>query len=163
MLAEVSALEHPHADSKKRRRETTELLSWRGLLLICHVFDQPLSPGTTCFGGVPHGCPTPTARIARMKAAIQFMQMIPIQVPDDHQFSLPIHQVPQPPPNEVLPIHEAIQIKAAEYWLKLEEADQALKELEKLQSRSWKCGGALRTRIAAFGVLGGRDEMNVQA
>jgi hypothetical protein len=98
-----------------------------------------------------------------MKTANQFMQTIPIHVPGDHQFALPIHQAPPRPPNEALPINDALQIKAAEYWLKLGEADQALKELEALPSRSWKCGWALRTRIAAMGALRGRDERAVQA
>ena len=62
-----------------------------------------------------------------------------------------------------LTIQDALQIKAAEYWLKLGEADQALRELEALPSRSWKCGWALKTRIAAMGVSRGRDEMHVQA
>jgi hypothetical protein len=62
-----------------------------------------------------------------------------------------------------LTIQDALQIKAAEYWLKLGEADQALKELEKLPSRVWTSGWALKTRIAAMGVLRGRDELNVQA
>jgi hypothetical protein len=64
---------------------------------------------------------------------------------------------------KTVPIQDSLQIKTAEYWLKLGEADQALKELEALPSRSWKCGWALRTRIAALGVLRGQDELNVQA
>jgi hypothetical protein len=81
-------------------------------------------------------------------------------LPDD-QFTL--HQVPQPPPNEVLPIHDALQIQAAEYWLKLGEADLALKELEALPTRIWRCSWAIKTRIAAIGMLRERDEMTVQA
>ena len=87
----------------------------------------------------------------------QFVQAIPIHVPEDHQFTIPIHQVQQRPPNEVLPTIDAIQIKAAEYWLKFGEADQALRELEALASRSWKCGWALKTRIAAIGMLRERN------
>jgi hypothetical protein len=98
-----------------------------------------------------------------MKTANQFMQTVPIQVPGDHQFAVPIHQAPQRPPKEVLPINDAIQIKAAEYWLKLGEANQALRELEALPSRSWTHGWALKTRIAALRVLRGRDEMTTQA
>jgi hypothetical protein len=98
-----------------------------------------------------------------MKTTNQFMQTIPIQVPGDHQFPLPVHQVPQPPPDNPLPINDALQIKAAEYWLKLGEADEALRELEALPSRSWRCGWALKTRIAAMGALKGRDAMTAQA
>ena len=93
------------------------------------------------------------------------MQSVEILAPED-QFipgvaqsvkakSLTIQEAP--------PLKNSLQIKAAEYWLKLGEADQALRELEALPSRSWKNGWALKTRIAAFGVLRGRDEMSVQA
>jgi hypothetical protein len=98
-----------------------------------------------------------------MKTANQFMQTIPIQVPRDHQFTLAIHQVPQPPPDNPLSINEALQIKTAEYWLKLGEADQALRELEAPPSKSWKCGWALKIRIAAIGALRARNEMSAQA
>ena len=81
------------------------------------------------------------------------MQAVPIEVPDN-QFTHQVHQVHQRPPND------AIQIKAAEYSLKLGEADQALRELEALPSSSWKCGWALKTRIAAIVVLRERDELN---
>jgi thioredoxin-like negative regulator of GroEL len=91
-----------------------------------------------------------------VKLKKQFVQLVQIQVPED-QFTLQVHQVPQRRPNEVLPTNHAIQIKAAEYWLKLGDADQALKELEALPSRIWKCGWALKTRIAAIGVLRQRN------
>ena len=100
-----------------------------------------------------------------MKIENQFMQPAPIQVPD-HQFTLPVHQAkpgPGPGPDNPLPINDAIRIKAAEYWLKLGEADLALKELEALPTKIWKCGWALKTRIAAIGVLRERDELTVWA
>src|ERR1017187_6321795 len=78
-----------------------------------------------------------------MKTANQFMQ-VQIQVPED-QFTAQAHRSTQLPH---LPINDALQIKAAEYWLKLGEADQALKELEALPTRTWKCGWAIKTRIA---------------
>ena len=96
--------------------------------------------------------------IPRMKLKKQFMQPDLIKVPAVHQFGLQVHQGPQRPPHP-LPINDALQIKAAEYWLKLGEADQALKELEVLPSRSWKCGWALKIRIAAIGMLRERDEV----
>jgi hypothetical protein len=64
---------------------------------------------------------------------------------------------------KTLPIQDSLQIKAAEYWLKLGEADQALKELEKLPSRIWTHRWALKTRITALGALRGRDEVTAQA
>ena len=62
-----------------------------------------------------------------------------------------------------LPMQDSLQIKAAEYWLKLGEADQALRELEALPSRIWNHRWVLKTRIAAMGALRERGEMNVQA
>jgi hypothetical protein len=62
-----------------------------------------------------------------------------------------------------LPIQDSLQIKSAEFWLKLGEADQALRELKALPSRIWTHRWALKTRIAAIGALRERDEMKVQA
>ena len=64
---------------------------------------------------------------------------------------------------KTLPIQDSLQIKAAEYWLKLGEADQALKELENLPSKVWTTGWALKTRIVAIGMLRGRGEITVKA
>ena len=99
------------------------------------------------------------AKIARMKTANQFMQPIPIQVPGHYQFSLPIHQVPQPPPGNPLPINDALHIKATEYWLRLGEADEALRELEKLPGTTWESPAAVKIRVAALGMLGPRNEI----
>ena len=69
-------------------------------------------------------------------------------------------QVPVPDNAQVqLPINDAIKIKAAEYWLKLGEADLALRELENLPTKIWECSWALRTRIAAMGVLRERSQV----
>jgi len=67
------------------------------------------------------------------------------------------------PIEEALPVEHSLQIKAAEYWLKLGEADLALKELEKLPTRIWQSGWALKTRIAAMRVMRERDERKIQA
>jgi hypothetical protein len=67
------------------------------------------------------------------------------------------------PMKEDLSLNASLQIQAAEYWLKLGEADQALRELEALPSRVWNHGWALKARIAAMGVLRGRDEIMGQA
>jgi hypothetical protein len=96
-----------------------------------------------------------------MKTANEFIQPAPMKVPED-RFTAQARQVPQRPPHERLPINDALQIKAAEYWLKLGEADQALKVLEALPSRSWRCSWALKTRIAAMGALRERSEVTVQ-
>ena len=87
--------------------------------LNCHFFDP--HPPPPPFSPLPRRSPTLPAIIQGMNK--KFMQPVPIQVPD-HQFTLQAHQVQQRPPND------AIQINAAEYWLKLGEADQALRELE---------------------------------
>jgi hypothetical protein len=89
----------------------------------------------------------------------RFMQPVEIQAPNDQC----VPGVAQSVEVKTLPIQDSLQIKAAEYWLKLGEADEALKELEALPSRSWTCGWALKTRIAAMGVLRERDEIAAQA
>ena len=96
------------------------------------------------------------------------MQSVKILAPNDQgvapQVLLPGAQLASQ--GKTLPIQDALllkaslQIKAAEYWLKLGEADQALRELEALPSRFWKHRWALKTRIAAMGVLRERDELN---
>jgi hypothetical protein len=55
-----------------------------------------------------------------------------------------------------LPLNDAIQIQAAEYWLTLGEADEALRELEKL-SETWNSPTAIKVRVAALDVLGERS------
>jgi len=87
------------------------------------------------------------------------MQTIRIQVPGDYQFSLPIHQIPQAPPDKPVPMNEALQIKAAEYWLRLGEADEALRELEKLPGKTWESPAAVKIRVAALGMLRPRNEI----
>jgi hypothetical protein len=87
------------------------------------------------------------------------MQPVEILVPND-QF---VPGVVQSVKGMTLTIQDSLQIKAAEYWLKLGEADQALRELEALPSGIWTHRWALKTRIAAIGVLRGRDELTAQA
>jgi hypothetical protein len=82
-----------------------------------------------------------------MKSKNQFMQAIPIQVAEDHQFVPPVHHT-----NPPLPMNDAIQIKAAEYWLKLGEADQALRGLENLPQSNWNRLAVIKIRIAAIGM-----------
>jgi hypothetical protein len=89
----------------------------------------------------------------------KIMQSVSILAPND-QF---VPGVAQSAKGRTLTIQDSVQIKAAEYWLKLGEPDQALRELEALPSRSWKSGSALKTRMAAMRVLRGRDEMSAQA
>jgi hypothetical protein len=65
-------------------------------------------------------------------------------------------------PEKALSLSHSLQIKSAEYWLRLGEPDQALRELERLPARSWGHGWALKTRIAAMGALRQRNEVTVQ-
>ena len=88
-----------------------------------------------------------------------FMRPVDILAPVD-QFAPGVAQAGK---GRNLPMQDSLQINAAEYWLKLGEADQALRELGGLPSRSWKCSWALKTRIAAIGVLRERDELTVWA
>jgi hypothetical protein len=88
-----------------------------------------------------------------------FMQAVEILPPNDRF----VPGLAQSVEVKTLAIQDSLQIKAAEYWLKLGEADQALRELEALPSRFWTHRWALKTRIAAMVTLQGRDEMKVQA
>ena len=87
-----------------------------------------------------------------------FMQSVEILTPEDQLIPGVAPSVNAKP----IPIQDSLQIKAAEYWLKLGEADQALRELEALPSRSWTHGWALKIRIAAMGASRERSEMKVQ-
>jgi hypothetical protein len=97
--------------------------------------------------------------IPRMNKKQRFMQPVEILAPEDRF----IPGVVQSGKRTTLTIQDSLQIKAAEYWLELGEPDQALRELEALPARTWTCGWALRARIAALGVLRGRDEVMDQA
>jgi len=67
-----------------------------------------------------------------------------------------------PAASAVAPISlsHALRIKSAEYWLKLGEADQALRELEHLPKSGWNHPYAVKNRIAALGVLTGSAVMH---
>jgi hypothetical protein len=56
-------------------------------------------------------------------------------------------------PDGILPLDQALQIKAAEFWLKLGEADQALRELESLPQSLWNYPAAIKARVAAVHIL----------
>jgi hypothetical protein len=90
---------------------------------------------------------------------MHFMNTVEILAPED-RFIPGVAQSVKP---TTLTIQDSLQIIAAEYWLKLGEADQVLRELEALPSKIWTCGWALKTRIAAMGALRGRGEKTVQA
>ena len=62
-----------------------------------------------------------------------------------------------------LPISDALRIKGAEYWLKLGEADEALRELERLPGLTWKHPAALKARIAALGMLRENSQTAISA
>jgi hypothetical protein len=55
-------------------------------------------------------------------------------------------------PHKMLSLSHALRIKGAEYWLKLGEADEALRELERLPRLTWNHPAALKARIAALGM-----------
>ncbi len=61
-----------------------------------------------------------------------------------------------------LPLSHALRVKSAEFWLMLGEADQALRELEALPKSAWNQPLAVKARVAALEVLGGRTSVNVQ-
>ena len=61
-----------------------------------------------------------------------------------------------------LSLSHAIQVKSAEYWLRLGEADEAVRELESLPQTAWNHPSAVKARVAALEVLAQRREAIVQ-
>ena len=97
------------------------------------------------------------------------LSAVQIQAPSDQSIQkLPIkptahhanHDKPDPGQSTSLPgqisLSHQIRIKSAEYWLRLGEADEAVRELEALPSRSWNHPPAVKVRVAALEVLGER-------
>ena len=62
------------------------------------------------------------------------------------------------PPVQTLRVKDAARIKAAEYWLKLGEVDQAFAELGALPHQAMNHPTAVRVRVAAIGALRERME-----
>jgi hypothetical protein len=85
------------------------------------------------------------------------MQTVEILAPND-QF------IPGVAPSvnaKPLTIQDSLPIKAAEYWLKMGKADQALRELWKVcRRRSGHLVGPSEPGLLPWGVLRGRDELN---
>jgi hypothetical protein len=61
----------------------------------------------------------------------------------------------------LLSVPHAIRIKSAEYWLKLGEDDEALKELQKLPKKIWNHRAVVKARVAAMGILRERTQLDV--
>jgi hypothetical protein len=76
------------------------------------------------------------------------------------------HQKPAPHPatsiNGRRSRCHALWVKSAEYWLRLGEADQALRELEKLPQTAWNHPAVVKARVAALEALRQRTEAIVQ-
>jgi hypothetical protein len=62
------------------------------------------------------------------------------------------------PPLRPLPLMDAVRVKAAEYWLRLGEADQAVRELEALPHDAWNHPSAVAARTRALEMLVGKNE-----
>jgi len=52
-----------------------------------------------------------------------------------------------------LSLSHALRIRSAEYWLRVGEADQTLRELEALPQSAWNHPSAVEARVAAVGIL----------
>ncbi len=96
-----------------------------------------------------------------MKTVNQVVQVVEIRKPDNPRASQG-HQLAQRVPSQVLSLGNAVLIKSAEYWLKLGEADQALRELEGLPQDTWNHPAALKARVAAIGALRGISEARTE-
>jgi len=96
--------------------------------------------------GLDRFCPTLPATIARMNT-----KLMQVRQPND-RFTVPIIKGPGA---EVLPMKDTLQVKAAEFWLKMGEADRALRELERLSKTSWNQPFAVKVQASALAVLEG--------
>jgi len=72
--------------------------------------------------------------------------------------SLPIKPNPHSPTslNHRLPFSHLLRVKNAEFWLILGETDEAVWELEALPQSAWNHPSAIKVRVAAVEVFGGR-------
>jgi hypothetical protein len=61
--------------------------------------------------------------------------------------------------NGRLPLFHKVRVKSAEFWLRLGDADEAVRELEALPGRAWNHPSAVKVRVAALEVLGERTGM----
>lgn len=61
-----------------------------------------------------------------------------------------------------LSLSHAVRVKSAEYWLRLGEADEVVRELEALPSRSWNHPSAIKARCDALEALQERTGAIVQ-
>jgi hypothetical protein len=59
-----------------------------------------------------------------------------------------------------LSLHHLLRVKSAGYWLKLGDADQAIRELEALPEVAWNHPSAVQARVAALGILAERSGMH---
>ena len=116
-------------------------------------------------------CPTLPATIGRMnikkrkKRTDPFMLDIQIRAATGHAICIPIKRNdPAAVPGNLNPHHSirrtgqlsvphAIRVASANYWLRLGEADEALKELEALPKAAWNHPSAVKARFAALATL----------
>ena len=116
-------------------------------------------------------CPTLPATIRRMNIEKRkertdpFMLDIQIRAATGHAICIPIKctnpcavrenlrpgQATHPSGQLSLP--HAIRVASAKYWLKLGEADEALRELEGLPKAAWNHPAAAKARVAALAAL----------
>jgi hypothetical protein len=61
-----------------------------------------------------------------------------------------------------LPSEDALRVKSAEFWLKLGEVDEALRELDALPESTWNHRWTLETRIAAMGSVSLPQDMDAK-
>ena len=117
-------------------------------------------------------CPTLPATIRRMniekrkKRTDPFMLDIQIRAATGQAICIPIKRtdpcaVPEKPrpgqttrPSGQLSLPHALRVASANYWLKLGEADEALRELEALPRPAWNHPSAVAVKVDAVRILG---------
>ena len=89
----------------------------------------------------------------------QAVQMLPIKLNPEQDERGPGQSTCIPPQ---LSLSHQIRIKSAEFWLRLGDPDEAVRELEALSSKSWDHSSALKVRCDALEVMGERTGASVQ-
>ena len=90
-----------------------------------------------------------------MKRQLQLLEPVRILASGDKSMFDSLWNVPLPRLTAgSLSLSHALRIQSARYWLRLGEADQALRELEALPSRTWLHPLAVEARVAALRAAG---------
>ena len=111
--------------------------------------------------------PVPEERLPALEVVVAIQEMRePTSFPINPKPHPANHDKPAPhQPTSMtgqLSLSHSVRIKSAEFWLMLGEADEALRELEALFSKSWNHPSAIKVRVAALRELDERTGQIVE-